>query len=59
MKSVLFGMLGGRSFYSLRKFERKLVETVCRLWTGSVSPSKRALIAWDHLCFPKLSLLVV
>jgi len=33
----------------------KLIQTACRvfLWTGEFGISKRALIAWEHICLPK------
>lgn len=32
-----------------------VIERICRtfLWTGGVDVTKKALIAWDKLCFPK------
>ncbi|XP_070003116.1 uncharacterized protein [Nicotiana sylvestris] len=32
-------------------------EAICRrfLWTGSAEPTKKALIAWDKLCAPKIA----
>jgi hypothetical protein len=35
----------------------KLIQTACRvfLWTIKCGISKRALIAWEHICLPKLA----
>ena len=39
-----------------KKVLREL-ESYCRifLWTGKLSPSKKALVAWQHLSLPKVS----
>ncbi|WMV32216.1 hypothetical protein MTR67_025601 [Solanum verrucosum] len=33
----------------------KLIEAICRkfLWTGSTEMTKKALLAWDRVCYPK------
>ncbi|XP_019238224.1 PREDICTED: uncharacterized protein LOC109218324 [Nicotiana attenuata] len=35
----------------------QFIEAICRrfLWSGSVEPTKKALIAWDKLCAPKVA----
>ncbi|XP_019226034.1 PREDICTED: uncharacterized protein LOC109207550 [Nicotiana attenuata] len=55
IRSVLFEMhtYWGQVFLIPKKIIQ-LVNSVCRifLWTGSYSPSKRALISWDRICMP-------
>jgi len=58
IKSVLFDV---QTYWSqvfvLPQKVLKLIQTVCRvfLWTGKSGISKRALIAWEHICLPKLA----
>ncbi|XP_075092225.1 uncharacterized protein LOC142172494 [Nicotiana tabacum] len=35
----------------------QFIETICRgfLWTGDAEPTKKALIAWERLCSPKVA----
>lgn len=55
IRSVLFEMqtYWGQVFLIPKKIIH-LVTSVCRifLWTGSYSPTKRALISWDRICMP-------
>jgi len=56
IKSVLFDV---QTYWSqvfvLPQKVLKLIQTVCRvfLWIGKSGISKRALIAWEHICLPK------
>jgi len=56
IKSVLFGV---QTYWSqvfvLPLKVLKLIQTTCMifLWTGKFGPSKRALIAQEHICLPK------
>ncbi|XP_019229394.1 PREDICTED: uncharacterized protein LOC109210430 [Nicotiana attenuata] len=58
IKSVLFAI---QTFWAhifiLPKKIIDFIEAICRrfLWTGNVEPTKKALIAWDKLCAPKVA----
>jgi hypothetical protein len=56
IKSVLFGVQTYWSqVFALPQKVLKLIQTACRvfLWTSKSGISKRALIAWEHICLPK------
>ncbi|XP_019240095.1 PREDICTED: uncharacterized protein LOC109220087 [Nicotiana attenuata] len=58
VKSVLFAI---QTFWAqifiLPKKIVHFIQAICRrfLWTGNVEPTKKALIAWDKLCAPKVA----
>ncbi|XP_075076119.1 uncharacterized protein LOC107763904 [Nicotiana tabacum] len=58
VKSVLFAI---QTFWAqifiLPKKVIQFIETICRrlLWTGDAEPTKKALIAWERLCSPKVA----
>lgn len=56
IKSVLFSIqIFWSQVFVLPKKVVQLIESLCRrfLWTSSVNSSKKALIAWERLCYPK------
>ncbi|XP_019228498.1 PREDICTED: uncharacterized protein LOC109209643 [Nicotiana attenuata] len=58
IKSVLFGIQTyWAQIFLLPKKIMKMIETICRtfLWTGSNAISRKALIAWDKICQPKIA----
>ncbi|XP_019255185.1 PREDICTED: uncharacterized protein LOC109233778 [Nicotiana attenuata] len=58
IKSVLVAIqkFWTQIFVLLKKIIQ-FIETICKrfLWSGSVEPTKKALIAWDKLCAPKVA----
>ncbi|XP_019224489.1 PREDICTED: uncharacterized protein LOC109206154 [Nicotiana attenuata] len=58
VKSVLYSIqvYWSQVFVLLRKVVQ-MIEATCRnfLWTGGNDLSKKALIAWDRLCLPKIA----
>ncbi|XP_060195279.1 uncharacterized protein LOC132624530 [Lycium barbarum] len=56
IKTVLFSIQVYRSqIFVLPKKVLKAIEAACRiyLWTGGTEQSKKALLAWDTVCFPR------
>lgn len=58
IKSVLFSIqVYWFQIFLLPKKLIQLIESICRkfLWTGNVENTKKTLIAWDKLCYPKVA----
>lgn len=56
IKTVLMSMQNfWCQLFILPKKIIKQIQTCCRifLWTGDISPSKKALVAWEKMCGPK------
>ncbi len=57
LQSLIGGMLHfWAQFFLLPKKLLKQVETICRifLWTGKDDPSRKARVAWNTICLPKV-----
>ncbi|XP_070018843.1 uncharacterized protein [Nicotiana sylvestris] len=58
VKSVLFAtQTFWAQIFMLPKKVIQFIETMCRrfLWTGNAEPIRKALIAWEKLCSPKVA----
>lgn len=58
IKSVLYAIqMFWTQVFALPKKINQTAENMCRrfLWTGNIETTKKALIAWDKLCWPKAS----
>nr|XP_016449081.1 PREDICTED: uncharacterized protein LOC107774127 [Nicotiana tabacum] len=58
VKSVLFAIqTSWAQIFILSKKIIHFIEAICKrfLWTGYAEPTKKALIAWDKLCLPKVA----
>lgn len=58
IKSVLYAIqMFWAQIFALPKKVIQAVENMCRrfLWTGNIETSRKALVAWDKLCWPKAS----
>ncbi|KAF3633095.1 hypothetical protein FXO37_27196 [Capsicum annuum] len=57
LKSVLFAIqtFWGSDIHSAKTTVLKAIESICRtfLWTGGSDPSKKAMVALEHLCLWK------